>query len=212
MIGNFKSNNNTNTTLVNPDALPVNAADYLIDDVSLIELDLPAFAGHDTVLMLGDSLFLGREPDVGINDDCIWYKLPGTTPVDTIAGFWIKPTETCTYVVRQEICGLVKWDTVHVYMDALGLGRLQMLAGGLDLYPVPAGDRLELLAGQRQITAEFNLQRICNSYGELIREEEIIFRDNKASVITTDLPAGVYTLQLMNNDHEQLIKRFVISR
>jgi hypothetical protein len=107
LIGNFRTNTNTSTIIANSTYSPAVFADYLIDYVSLIELDLPAFAGHDTVVFAGDSVFLGREPDVGIDEACTWFKLPGTTPIDTIAGFWIKPNETSTYVVRQEICGLV---------------------------------------------------------------------------------------------------------
>jgi hypothetical protein len=116
MIGNFYDDANTKKQLVNPTHLPANAADYLIDDVSVIATNLPAYAGPDHALIPGDSAFIGREPDVGIDEACMWYKLPNdSVPIDTVAGLWVKPVGTATYVVRQQLnCGGVKWDTVVV--------------------------------------------------------------------------------------------------
>ena len=45
VIGNFKSDAATTKTLVNPTNLPAVACDILIDDVSCIPIDLPAYAG-----------------------------------------------------------------------------------------------------------------------------------------------------------------------
>src|SRR5690606_19202302 len=127
LLGNFLADNAVTTTSIGGPFYPSKWTDVCIDDVSCIELNLPAFAGPDTTFIPGDSLFLGREPDVGIDEACIWYKMPGTTPIDTVAGFWIKPTEACTYVVRQEICGLVKWDTVRITLNTVGIKSLSGL-------------------------------------------------------------------------------------
>jgi len=40
------------------------------------------------------------------------------TPLPPFAGMYVKPAVTTTYVVRQEICGVVKWDTVVVFQSA----------------------------------------------------------------------------------------------
>jgi hypothetical protein len=215
MIGNFKSDANTNTLLVNSSHLPSNFTDYLIDDVSLIESNLSAFAGRDTVFTPGDSLFLGREPDVGIDEACVWYKLPGNTPIDTIAGFWIKPTTTSTYVVRQEICGLVKWDTVTVYLNAVGINELNpdsYREDELKIYPVPASDQLEIRIVHEELFREFKTLSIFNNLGMLIREEEFSFKGTVVKLEINDLPEGVYLLQLKGNDEGVISKRFVISR
>src|SRR6218665_534022 len=73
VLGNFRSNSTTNTLLINP-PLQTMSADIYIDDVSLIEMDLPAFAGRDTFFIPGTTVFIGREPDVGLDEHCMWYK------------------------------------------------------------------------------------------------------------------------------------------
>ncbi|MBU0489091.1 MAG: hypothetical protein KKA07_06080 [Bacteroidetes bacterium] len=87
-ITNFNQDNLSNPLLFNPSASS-NAAYYYIDDVSVIDIDLPAFAGNDTYIYPGDSAFIGRTPEIGLNDDCVW-SINGV-PFDTIAGMWVKP-------------------------------------------------------------------------------------------------------------------------
>jgi hypothetical protein len=41
-----------------------------------------AFASSNTI-MCGDSTYIGRASEVGLNDDCIGYVLGNTTPIDT---------------------------------------------------------------------------------------------------------------------------------
>jgi len=216
LIGNFKSDANTNKALANPTNLPAFAADYLIDDVSCIELNLPAFAGRDTSIFAGHSVFLGRQPDVGIDEACKWYKLPTiitpTTPaIDTVAGFWVSPITTSTYVVRQEICGLVKWDTVVVYMDAVGIEKFNLLKNDLRLFPNPAQDILQMQFTV-DVENEFKTISIYNKLGQLLQEEDLIFKNKTASVKTDDLENGVYFLKLHGTNSQTVSKRFVINR
>ncbi len=215
LIGNFKSNAAFDTFFVNPTNSPAIFADYNIDDVSLIELDLPAFAGRDTVIFAGDSLFLGREPDIGIDEACTWYKLPGASPIDTIAGFWIKPSQACSYVVKQEICGLVKWDTVHIYMDAVGIEKIKLLNEALNVYPVPADDYFVLTTADSQRVKgleEFDHLVISNQLGQVMRDEKIDFKNVQVQVKIEDLPGGLYFVSLSNNKRESLVKKLVVSR
>ena len=217
VIGNFKSNLNTNKVLVNPANLPANAADYLIDDVSCIDVDLPAHAGSDVSFIPGDSVFIGRQPDIGIDEACQWYKLPTiitpTTPaMDTTAGLWVKPTITTTYVVRQEICGNIKWDTVVVYKNAVGLEKLKLITEELKIYPIPAKDYIELSVSNADMVKSFNTFSIYNSVGVLMQEEEHYFEDTVLRLNTENLPDGFYTLQLKNPTNETVHKRFVISK
>lgn len=220
VLGNFKTDAATNTLLINPTYSTTTTADICIDDVSCIELNLPAFAGRDTFVYAGSPVFLGRQPDVGIDEACIWYKLPGTVPIDTIAGFWVTPTATSTYVVRQEICGLVKWDTVTIDMSYVGIDNLKVRSEKLKVWPVPADNILVVEGFSSQLAEAACSYQITNSLGQLIREEEITFKDSKAQLKTGDLPAGVYVLNLTLQQAQgeksvnstTVSKRFVVAR
>lgn len=204
ILGNFSSNAQTNTIVLNPSALPFLAADMFFEDVSVIELDLPAFAGRDTNFIPGDSIFLGREPDVGIDEACIWYKLPGTTPIDTIAGFWIKPTNTCTYVVRQEICGLVKWDTVIVRLDAVGLEEQSQFPNEITLLPNPAAGEFTI-----QSAREMQYISIEDVSGRVIYENKTP-ANTTLILIQTELSDGVYFVRVLDALGGEQRKRLVV--
>jgi hypothetical protein len=216
VIGNFASDSTTNKILNNPTHMPVEAANYLIDDVSVIATDLPAYAGPDHALIPGDSAFIGREPDVGIDEACMWYKLPNdSVPIDTVAGLWVKPVGTATYVVRQQLnCGGVKWDTVVVYENPLGVNSLFISAESLRVYPNPAD---EILKVELRLLPDANLEdqvfdiMIYNNLGQVVKAEKISFEENALSIQTDDLPEGVYTLQL-KSAAGMINKRFLIAR
>ena len=217
ILGNFKSNASTNTLLINTPTLITMTNDIYIDDVSLIELNLPAFAGRDTSVVPGDSIFLGRQPDIGIDEACMWYKLPTvitpTTPaIDTIAGFWIKPVTSCTYIVRQEICGLVKWDTVRVDMNPVGIDKLEILTNDLKIYPTPAKDFIELKITKEEWFKDFGNLAIVNNLGQVVRKEELIFKENKAKIEVSDLADGVYLITISNSINETVTKKLLIAK
>jgi hypothetical protein len=90
---------------------------YLVDDVSVIDCSNTPFAGNDTLILPGDSTFLGTNE---IILPYKWYVAGGATPIDSGGGLWVHPTTTTRYVVTQDICGEgIKTDTVtvHVWPD-----------------------------------------------------------------------------------------------
>jgi hypothetical protein len=214
ILGNFKSNAATNTLLLNT-PLTIMSNDIYLDDVSLIELNLPAFAGRDTSVIPGDSIFIGREPDIGIDEACVWYKWPNmTTAIDTVAGFWIKPVTSCTYMVRQQLwcTNSPKWDTVVIHMNPVDIKKLQLIYDAFKLFPIPAKDELQLSIQNTDLLKDFQSIFIFNNLGLLIREEELKFENGFLKIKTEDLPNGVYSLQLKSSSNETVSKRFVISR
>jgi hypothetical protein len=212
LIGNFKSDVATNKVLINPTHSPAVFTDVCIDDVSCIELDLPAYAGPDRSVIPGDSAFIGREPDFAIDPGCFWYRLPGMVPLDTISGMWVKPTVTTTYVVKQVLdCSAEKWDTVIVYMNLVGLFDPEAAEKAIRLFPNPARDHLELEISGEQFLGAFHTLRIHDHLGQLIREEELENR-SRIRLATGDLAEGVYWLQLRGENTPVLHRRFVIRR
>jgi hypothetical protein len=115
---------------------------YYIDDVSVIDAGLPAYAGIDTVIHLEDSVFIGRQPEIGLNDDCIWFV--DGIPIDTVAGMWVMPDSTTTYILQQTICSNVSYDTVTVIVDtANGIQEIYK-TNFIKLYPNPNNGNMVL--------------------------------------------------------------------
>lgn len=210
VIGNFNTDANTNTLLTNTTNLPANATNYLIDAVSVIEFDLPAYAGPDVSTAPGHSVYIGRELDFAIDPGCVWFKLPEMTPIDTASGTWVQPIVTTTYVVRQILdCGSEKWDTVVVHMDLVGLERIKQLKEHLQIYPVPARDYIELSCSDKALLREIETAAIYNNLGQKLREEK--FAEERFRIKIEDLPPGSYSLYIKNYNDVGFNKRFVIA-
>jgi hypothetical protein len=220
LLGNFKSDVATNSVMINPANLPLIATDFLFDDISVIDLNLPAYAGADVWGIPTTTVYLGRSQDVGIDEACMWYKLPNTTTaIDTAAGITITVAATTqTYMVKQDICGNIKYDTVVVYASALGNVELEMLNEKLKIYPNPASDVLNIECEilNESSTGSVTNFKILNSLGQVIKEDELVLKNNDATIKTNDLESGVYVL-LLSSPHGgdkrgAFSKRFVIAR
>ena len=207
VLGNFKSQILTNTLIINPTFLWAKSNDIYIDDVSLIELNLPAFAGNDTSCIPGTSVYLGRQRDVGIDEACMWYQLPititPTTPaIDTAAGIWVSPTQTSTYVVKQDICGMIKYDTVVVYKDGVGLNNFELLREDIIVYPNPTSNKLSFTYN-KNLNAAFNLS-LTNLLGQVLYTRNDFKLEDEIDI--SFLPKGVYYLKLECENCGKLLK------
>lgn len=213
LIGNFESDANTNKSLVNPTHSPGMFSDYVIDAISVIPVNLSAYAGRDTSIVLGGAAFIGREPDFAIDSGCVWFKMPGMTPLDTISGMWVSPSITTTYVVKQNLeCSSEKWDTVVVYVDLVGLEKLKVIQADLKLYPVPAKNFIEICVSDPNWLDDFKHLSIYNTIGQLIRHEELRHENNRARIQIDDLDDGMYSLVLRNSSDEKLYKKLLVAR
>ncbi|MBC7696097.1 MAG: gliding motility-associated C-terminal domain-containing protein [Burkholderiales bacterium] len=107
-IGNFKSDIQTNTiTIQSSNAY---SAVYYFDDVSVIDANTKAYAGQDTLICSGDSVFIGRQPEVGL--ECEW--LNNNTQIAQGAGIWVKPNISQQYIIQQDVCSILSYDTIQV--------------------------------------------------------------------------------------------------
>jgi hypothetical protein len=205
VIGNFKSDAATTKTLINSTNLPSVVADVGIDDVSCIDVDLSAYAGPDAFCIPGNSVYIGRQQDVGIDEACMWYKLPNmTTAIDTAAGIWVTPTTpTSTYIVKQDICGNIKYDTVVVYQSGVGITDLQMYSDNINLFPNPTSDNINIsfVQGVSQII-------ITNSLGQIIRQQDLDLKNNQIILQTSDLNNGLYQIHFKTS-FGTVTKKFV---
>lgn len=165
---------------------------YYIDDVSVIDISTPAFSGNDTIIIPGDSVFIGRPPEVGLNEDCIWFV--NNQPIDTVAGMWVKPTITTTYVLQQSICGTVTYDSVKINISGVGVNELNN-NGGLEIYPNPVNS---------SITIEFKNKNVSESDFEIInmlgqvQKINVELKGTTNTINIEDLPAGIYFIKAIN--------------
>ena len=221
LLGNFLADNAVTTASIGGPYYPQLWTDVCIDDVSCIEADAPAYAGPDKYVLAGDSVYIGRERDFAVDPYCVWYQLPNATSIDTTSGIWVKPTQTTTYVVQQNLeCGSLKWDTVVVRVGYTGNVELEMLNDKLKIYPTPANEMLNVVftsvsSGQSAVGSE-QLEgfvfEIINSLGQVIREEELQFKEGKAIIDTKDLESGVYVMTLKSGNDSRVSRRFLVKR
>jgi hypothetical protein len=98
-LGNFYTDNTTSAVLTNFFNIYDNGV-YNIDDISLIPIDIKAFAGNDITICIGDSIELGRPQEVGL--DCMWYNLGNTTSFSNTSNFTFKATQTGVFSFVQK--------------------------------------------------------------------------------------------------------------
>jgi hypothetical protein len=196
VLGNFSSNLATNTVAIQTLTTGALFSDAYFDDVSLVDMDLPAFAGRDTNIASGDSIYIGREPDVGIDYACQWYKLPNdSVAIDTIAGLWVKPTIKTTYIVRQQLwCGGVRWDTVTVHLNSVGIGESQIRK--VRIFPNPCQGLLRI-SGLSEIYD--HVISVADATGRTLRTENLA-SSTSSYPMTLDLPAGIYFLSVRGRE------------
>jgi Secretion system C-terminal sorting domain len=190
-LGNFYDNAHTRRAVINSNPLGGGGVTgfyqtvYLIDDVSVMESDNVPFAGHDTTIGPGDSVFLGPHE---IALPYIWYKLGDSVAIDSGGGIWVKPDSATTYVLEQNFCGIYTYDTVTVRIKGLGVSAVALTAW-VDVYPNPAHDALTV-EGAANYTAI-----ISNLLGQELFRAAITSKKQLLDI--AQLTTGTYLLQIV---------------
>lgn len=195
-LGNFKSQAATNYTVAYPTNTSI-VAEYYTDDVSVIDIATPAYAGRDTLLCTNDSVFLGRTLEIGL--DCQWFN--NNIQIAEGAGIWVKPSNTQTYIVKQDLCGIIDYDTVTVSIDPtcfVGINELNKQTT-FEVYPNPTNSILNIRRKNQQL--QNATIEIKNTLGQ------IVYIDVYAHQIdVTHLPAGIYFISLNTKETKRTIK------
>ena len=195
-ITNFSPDSLSNPVLVNPSATS-NSAYYYIDDVSVIEADLPAHAGNDTIINPGDSVFIGRQPEIGLNDDCIWYV--NGTAIDTVAGLWVYPDSTTTYILVQTICGNVDTDSVTVYVFPVGMPSNRAEYNDFIISPNPNNGNFSVSLFNNLQSPEYVVIEVWSLTGTLVKSGNLPLKNNKA-ILNMNLPDGMYIVSMSDDE------------
>ena len=208
VLGNFRGVNGTNTLIINSPTLAYMSNDVYIDDVSCINLNSPAFAGPDQAFKVGDSLYLGSPRDFAVDELCRWYQLPGNIALDTAAGIWVKPAETSTFVVRQEICGLVKWDTAVVFKDAVGLGEDNGSRKHFSVYPNPTASEFSVRSDQKDGEIDICIYDVLN---RIVLQEKLTVKNHETK-LKVELNNGIYLVSIRSDHRTLRSKQLIIQR
>lgn len=206
VIGNFKSDAQTNTSLTLPNSAE-DWAEYFIDAVSCIPVNLPAYAGPDKRCIVGDSVYLGRESDFAIDPYCQWYQLPNTTNTIAVSsGLWVKPVVTTTYAVRQELeCGSVFWDTVVVYRDEVGITEVKNQTEFF-ISPNPAAEFIVVSSATGFNHSTFIIRDVA---GRLVKTIQLTDAQFKTK-INLELENGIYFCTLLDVGNNRGSRRLII--
>ena len=204
-IGNFKDDIDTDTLNVNPwPSGTFNGSYYLIDDISVIPIDsisggMPAFAGNDTSVILGDSVFIGQQIT---NLNCSWY-IGSTLIADSVSGLFVNPTVNTTYIVKQNLCGTITYDTVNVTVLPVGIEE-NSWSKKINIYPNPNTGNFSINFSQ---TGNYLIE-ITNSIGVCVFKDKA--NTNNYAVNAT-FSSGIYILKIYDSENNKTaLKKLVI--
>jgi len=188
-IGNFFDDANTDT--LNTGNGWYLGAYYYIDDVSVIPIDsllggMPAYAGADTNVILGDSVFIGQQIS---NLNCNWYDSNGVLIANNTSGIYVNPTISTYYVVEQNLCGTITYDTVNVIVLPTSIYELQN-ENSVRLYPNPNNGNFTL---SHNLNEENYVLEIVDVMGNIVHQEKIA---TKQTINTEQLSKGLYLVHL----------------
>ncbi len=200
-LGNFENDINTNKKIINSNAIGTGAY-YLIDDISVVPIDsiiggMSAKAGVDKSIAIGDSAFIGQEIS---NLNCNWYQLPGNVQIATnTSGIYVKPTAPATYVVEQNLCGTVTYDTVFVMVSPTGIVSSNIVENNLKIYPNPTNSILNIIDSKKQL--QNSTIEIKNYLGQVVLSSPFTSQIN-----LSNLSVGMYFLTIQDKSNSKTIK------
>ena len=203
-IGNFHDKAHTiYMTVTYPSGAGSPVTWYLVDDVSVIESDNIPFAGNDTAIHTGDSVFLGPHE---IALPYTWYVLGNAAPIDSGGGMWVHPDSTTTYVLEQNLCGTLTYDTVKVTVGSVNVENVGSVEN-VKIYPNPAHNEFSIGLTPALSGGEGVCVRIFNMVGQEEIYEQIKSPQQKINIAA--LRSGIYLVQIVASDGSKKVMRVV---
>jgi hypothetical protein len=169
---------------------------YLVDDVSVIESDAKAYAGHDTIVAVGDSVFLGE-----IAVPYVWYDQHGNI-IDSIhGGVWVKPSlGSNKYKVKLTLCGATTWDSVLVNAWPLDVQHLNN-GGNVRVLPNPFTDELHLDNLDSAVITLYDV------FGRKVYSEQQ--SPGKTTINTKHLSKGMYFIEITDTTGNRIVQKII---
>ena len=196
-IGNFHPDSLTDT--INMCNQSQWASNYFIDDVFVIEAN--AYAGKDTSIAKGDSVYLGIEQVPGVQNN--WYVGSSLIKQNT-GGIWVQPQQTTTYILQSTICNTTYYDTVTVIVSNVGINQLTNNNRQLEVYPNPANTNLTISP-----LANLKMIEVYDVVGRKLEDLRMSRLGNEIQIQVSDLSSGIYFLKATDEKGFQHTAKFV---
>ena len=196
-IGNFYSNANTHTLTV-PGWVSGPLSAYLLDDVSLIDISEPNFAGNDTLLAPGCPVFIGHADDIGFTSE--WTYKDSSSIISTHAGIMVSDSSSKTYVVKMITGCAVLFDTITVSRDSslkcigVGIPQTPSKQEAFVVYPNPNNGNFTINYNRTEKVSF----KLLNALGQTLQQQTSIPLQTNYTIHTNY--NGVLFLQLLNEN------------
>jgi hypothetical protein len=194
-LGNFATDANTDTLDMLDGTYP--GAVYFIEDVSVLPIDsipggMPANAGVDTTVILGDSVFIGQQIS---NLNCNWYNATGGLIATNTSGIYVSPAASTHYIVEQNLCGTITYDTVNVTVLPTNTNEL-FNNNNVRLYPNPNNGSFTIT---HDLDNENYILEMMDVTGKIVHHQKITAA--KQTINTGQLSEGLYfvTIKTITN-------------
>ena len=195
-IGNFKNDINTDTIFTGSNMSSYGAANYYIDDVSVINVATPQWQYRDTSVVIGDSVLIG--PAItGLNVD--WFTMSNAF-IKNAPGIYVKPTTTTSYQATETFNSVVYNHTVTVtVLMPVKVDEYDKLQNSIKLFPNPTNSIINIDDEKKQF--QNATIEIKNYLGQ------VVFTTPFASQINLqNFSAGMYFLTVKDKDYEKTVK------
>lgn len=206
-IGNFKNDNNTDTTSAIKNSI---GSYFFFDAVSVYSINptgvLP-WQYRDTTVAIGDSVYIGNT--MGGTFTSNWFTYGGSF-ISSGSGLYVKPVTTSTYVVQFTVCGVPRSDTLKVTVTGVGIDELKTKNSEFRIVPNPNNGTFELQILNNEFILRDEEIRILNVLGQEIRKEKLLSKKQK--IILEGPESGFYILQIINDNSLIFSQRLIITK
>jgi hypothetical protein len=141
--------------------------------------------------------------------DCKWYKkgvlIDSGAIISVNANSIINAVDT--YVVVQNICGVIKRDTVNVKTTNVGIKELSF-ENAFSIYPNPSNGDISIKSFV--FLKETISAKVYDLLGRVVHQEPLNF-SNKEATLKLSVPSGSYILELKDEAGNVQRERIVIN-
>ena len=134
------------------------------------------------------------------NLNCNWY-IGSTLIADSVSGLFVSPGVTATYTVEQNLCGIITYDSVTVYVSGVGVSEKDW-SSEINLYPNPNNGTLTISIVQKEVK-DLKIE-IFDIFGSLVYLKTSNTINTEVNI--ENVPKGLYVAKLSNDLYNETLK------